>query len=110
MAFNTNKQSAAAANVLSALFLRKGNYATALKLAERTIQYADTLVVLSDGYIRAALVSHAEGEMGEAMKHYMAAKEGMTNNIVANVGLAQMYIHNGEASSSDSSATADTVG
>ncbi|KAF8513907.1 RNA polymerase II-associated protein [Hysterangium stoloniferum] len=95
-AFNTNKQSAAAANVLSALFLRKGNYGTALKLAERTIQYADTLVILSDGYIRAALVSHAEGEMGEAMKHYMAAKDGMPSNILANVGLAQMYIHTDE--------------
>lgn len=101
MAFNTNKQSAAAANVLSALFLRKGNYATALKLAERTVQYADTLVVLSDGYIRAALVSHAEGLMSEAMKHYIAAKEGLPNNIVANVGLAQMYIHNGETDQAD---------
>ncbi|KAF8585877.1 RNA polymerase II-associated protein [Ramaria rubella] len=95
-AFNTNKQSAAAANVLSALFLRKGNHATALKLAERTVQYADTLAVLSDGYIRAALVSHAEGQMTEAMKHYMAAKDGIPSNIVANVGLAQMYIHNDE--------------
>jgi RNA polymerase-associated protein CTR9 len=94
-AFNTNKQSAAAANVLSALFLRKGNYNTALKLAERTIQYADTLVILSDGYIRAALVSHAEGEMGEAMKHYLAAKDGMPSSVIANVGLAQMYIYNG---------------
>lgn len=94
-AFNTNKQCAAAANVLSALFLRKGNFPTALKLAERTIQYADTLVVLSDGHIRAALVSHAEGRMAEAMKHYSAAKEGMPNNILANVGVAQMYIHNG---------------
>ena len=95
-AFNTNKQSAAAANVLSALFLRKGHHATALKLAERTVQYADTWVVLSDGYIRAALVSHAEGHMTEAIKHYTAAKEGSPNNIVANVGLSQMYIHNGK--------------
>ena len=52
--------------------------------------------MLSDGYIRAALVSHAEGQMAEAMRHYMAAKEGIPSNIVANVGLAQMYIHNGE--------------
>lgn len=96
IAFNTNKQCAAAASVLSALFLRKGNFQTALKLAERTIQYADTLVVLSDGHIRAALVSHAEGKMTEAMRHYSAAKEGMPNNILANVGMAQMHIHNDE--------------
>jgi len=95
--FNANKQSAAAANVLSGLFLRKGQHPTALKLAERTIQYSDTLAILSDGYLRAALVSHAEGNMTEAMKHYRAAKEGMPNSVLANVGLAQMYIHNGES-------------
>ncbi|KIJ50411.1 hypothetical protein M422DRAFT_159950 [Sphaerobolus stellatus SS14] len=94
--FKANKQNAAASNVLSGLFLRKGQYATALKLAERTIQYADTLAILSDGYIRAGLVSHAEGNMIEAMRHYMAARDGMPNSILANVGLAQMYIHNDE--------------
>lgn len=94
-AFNSNKQSAAAANVLSALFWRKGNYTTALKLAERTIQFADTLAIVSDGYIRAGLVSHAEGRMQEAMTYYSAAREGMQNSVLANIGLAQIHIHNG---------------
>ncbi|KAF8590124.1 hypothetical protein K439DRAFT_1612133 [Ramaria rubella] len=56
---NINKQSAAAVNVLSVLFLCKGSHATAQahKLAERTVQYADTPAVLLDSYIRADLVS-----------------------------------------------------
>lgn len=68
----------------------------ALKLAERTIQYADTLTVLTDGYIRAGRVFHAEGNIPEATKCYYKAKDGQPTNVLAAVGLAQMQLKNGE--------------
>jgi tetratricopeptide (TPR) repeat protein len=68
----------------------------ALKLAERTIQFADTLAVLTDGYIRAGRVCHAEGSYNDALKHYKQAAEGQTNNVLAAIGFAQMQLRNGE--------------
>ncbi|KAG1725277.1 uncharacterized protein EDB91DRAFT_1169030 [Suillus paluster] len=76
-AFNANQKSAAAANALCELFLRKGSYKRALKLAERTIQFADTLTLLTEGNLRAARVWPA--------KTYLGA-----------IGMAQMQIQNDE--------------
>ncbi|KAI0081989.1 RNA polymerase II-associated protein [Panus rudis PR-1116 ss-1] len=95
-AFNTNQRSAAAANALCELFLRKGQNERALKLAERTIQYADTLTVLTEGHIRAARVLYAEGEYSEAMKHYTTAANGQPANVLAALGLAQIQLRNDE--------------
>jgi RNA polymerase-associated protein CTR9 len=67
----------------------------ALKLAERTIQFADTMAVLTDGYIRAGRVCHAEGSFGDALKHYKQAAEGQSNNVLAAIGFAQMQLRNG---------------
>jgi hypothetical protein len=67
----------------------------ALKLAERTIQFADTMAVLTDGYIRAARVCHAEGSYGDALKHYKQAAEGHSKNVLAAIGFAQMQLRNG---------------
>lgn len=67
----------------------------ALKLAERTVQYADTLTVLTEGYIRAARVYHAESNIPDATKYYSKAKEGQPTNVLASVGLAQMQLKNG---------------
>ena len=113
-AFKANQRSAAAANALCELFIRKGNhprvrepcsalspakhqssFVQALKLAERTIQFADTLTILTDGYIRAGRVSHAEGSLVQASKYYLAATEGQPKHILGAIGLAQMQIHNG---------------
>ncbi|KAK7006015.1 Tetratricopeptide repeat protein 1 [Favolaschia claudopus] len=95
-AFKANQKNAAAANALCELFLRKGNYDRALKLAERTIQFADTLTVLTEGYIRAARVSHAEGSIPQATKYYSSATEGQPKHIVGAIGLAQMQMQNDE--------------
>lgn len=70
-------------------------YLQALKLAERTIQYADTLTVLTEGYIRAARVYHAEDKIVEATKYYNKAKEGQPTNVLAAIGLTQMHLKNG---------------
>ncbi|EIW83541.1 RNA polymerase II-associated protein [Coniophora puteana RWD-64-598 SS2] len=95
-AFKTNNKSAAAANVLCELFVRKGNYKTALKLAERTIQFADTLPVVTEGYIRTARVLHAQGHVPEATRLFMTAAEGQPHHILGAIGLAQTQTQSGE--------------
>ncbi|KAG1889868.1 hypothetical protein F4604DRAFT_1707232 [Suillus subluteus] len=86
-AFNANQKSAAAANALCELFLRKNSYKRALKLAERTIQFADTLTLLTEGNLRAARVLHAEGSLKEATKYYTTglqmANQNTKNEIAA---------------------------
>ncbi|KAJ7467095.1 RNA polymerase II-associated protein [Mycena latifolia] len=95
-AFKANQKSAAAANALCELFLRKGTHDRALKLAERTIQFADTLTVLTEGYIRAGRVSHAEGSLPQATKYYSSATEGQPKHVIGAIGLAQMQMQNDE--------------
>ncbi|KAH9053217.1 RNA polymerase II-associated protein [Lactarius vividus] len=95
-AFNSNQRNASAANALCDIFLRKGQHKRALKLAERTIQFADTLAVLTDGYIRAGRVCHAQGSYSDALKHYKQAAEGQTKNVLAAIGFAQMQLRNDE--------------
>ncbi|KAG1753343.1 hypothetical protein EDB19DRAFT_1892715 [Suillus lakei] len=65
-AFNANQKNAAVANVLRELFLRKDSYKRALKLAERTIPFADTLTLPTEGNIKAARILHADSAIGTA--------------------------------------------
>ncbi|KAJ7049931.1 RNA polymerase II-associated protein [Mycena amicta] len=95
-AFKANQKSAAAANALCELFLTKGDNTRALKLAERTIQFADTLTLLTEGYIRAGRVSHAEGSTQQATKYYSSATEGQPKHVLGAIGLAQMQMQNDE--------------
>ncbi|KAK0469470.1 RNA polymerase II-associated protein [Desarmillaria tabescens] len=92
----SSRNSAAAANALCEFFLQKGDVTRSLKLAERTIQFADTLTVLTEGYIRAGRVAHAQGSLTQAHKHYSVALEGQPKNILASIGLAQIQISNDE--------------
>ncbi|KAG6831581.1 hypothetical protein H0H87_004800 [Tephrocybe sp. NHM501043] len=96
MAFKANQKSAAAANALCEVFLRKGELNRALKLAERTIQFADTLTILTEGYLRAGRVSHAEGSLTYATKYYTAAVDGQPKHVIGAIGLAQMQMQNDE--------------
>jgi len=66
-----------------------------LKLAERTIQFADTLTILTEGYLRAGRVSHASGNIAQATNFYNAAVEGQPKHIVGAIGMAQMQMLNG---------------
>lgn len=92
----STRNNAAAANALCEFFLQKGDVTRSLKLAERTIQFADTLTVLTEGYIRAGRVAHAQGSLTQAHKHYSVALEGQPKNILASIGLAQIQISNDE--------------
>ncbi|KAI0032889.1 hypothetical protein K488DRAFT_70271 [Vararia minispora EC-137] len=95
-AFKANKANAAAANALCDLFLRKGQTKPALKLAERTVQFADTLTLLTDGYVRAGRVCHADGLPVAAAAHYAHAAEGQPRGVLAAIGVAGMQLLNGE--------------
>ncbi|KAI0368298.1 RNA polymerase II-associated protein [Pilatotrama ljubarskyi] len=95
-AFNANQKNSAAANALCELFLQKGQTKRALKLAERTIQFADVKGILCDGYIRAARVCHKEGSRRDAMSHFQKAKEARKDNVLATIGLAQLQMKNDE--------------
>ncbi|KAH8107706.1 hypothetical protein BXZ70DRAFT_1013744 [Cristinia sonorae] len=92
IAFKANQKNSAAANALCELLLRKGQFDKALKLAERTIQYADTLTVLTEGYIRAARVLSSTDLHTDAQRYYTIAKEGQPANVLASVGLAQSQL------------------
>ncbi|KAI8993957.1 RNA polymerase II-associated protein [Trametes punicea] len=95
-AFNANQKNSAAANALCELFLQKGQTKRALKLAERTIQFADVKGILCDGYIRAGRVCHKEGSSRDAMAHFQKAKEARKDNVLATIGLAQLQLKNDE--------------
>ncbi|KAH9948627.1 RNA polymerase II-associated protein [Amylocystis lapponica] len=96
-AFNANQRNSAAANALCELLLQKGQHRKALKLAERTIQFADVKTILTDGYTRAGRVLHAQGAVAEATKYYTKAKDTQSvPNVLATVGLAQMQLKNDE--------------
>ncbi|KDQ14109.1 hypothetical protein BOTBODRAFT_32898 [Botryobasidium botryosum FD-172 SS1] len=90
--FKADKTCASAANALSELFLRRGEFPKALKLAEHTIQFADTLAVVSDGHLRMARVSHAQNMIEDAAKHYEIAAENSPHSTLAQVGLAQLQV------------------
>ncbi|KAG2337841.1 hypothetical protein BDR05DRAFT_1004716 [Suillus weaverae] len=87
--FNANQKSAAAANALCELFLRKGSYKRALKLAERTIQGKPQ---------GCSCAVHAEGSLSEATKYYTTATDVQPKHVLGAIGMAQMQIQNDSCS------------
>ncbi|KAG8995767.1 hypothetical protein FRB94_011657 [Tulasnella sp. JGI-2019a] len=83
---------AAAASALAEVLDRQGLHERSLKLAERAIQYADTLPVVSDAQVRAARSCHALGLHEQAMRHYTSAAEGAPTKALAWIGKAQMHL------------------
>jgi RNA polymerase-associated protein CTR9 len=72
------------------------NFEQAMKLAERTIQFADTLTILTDGYIKAGRVSHADGSVLDATRHFTEATKAPVVNAIAVIGLAQIQLKTGK--------------
>ena len=70
-------------------------------MAERTIQFADTLTLLCDGYVRAGQIARVnvdgegKGSPAEAMKHFNAALKNHPKHTLAALGVAQAQIQNG---------------
>ncbi|KAF7322161.1 RNA polymerase II-associated protein [Mycena kentingensis (nom. inval.)] len=95
-AFKINKNNAAAANALCELFLMKGETTRAMKLAEHAIQFADTLTLLTEAYIRAGRVAHLEGALTQATRYYTSATEGQPKHVMGSIGLAQVQMQNDE--------------
>ncbi|KAK1229557.1 protein required for normal CLN1 and CLN2 G1 cyclin expression [Marasmius sp. AFHP31] len=95
-AFKLNQKNASAANALCELFIQKGNLKRATKLAERTVQFADTLTVLTEGHLRSARIAHSEGDLVSANAQYKAASEKQSKHPIAAIGVAQMQMNNDE--------------
>ncbi|KAG2341125.1 hypothetical protein BDR05DRAFT_949974 [Suillus weaverae] len=66
-----------------------------LKLAERTIQFADTLTLLTEENLTAARVLYVEGSLKEATKYYTTITDGKRKYVLGAIGIAQMQIQNG---------------
>ena len=52
--------------------------------------------LLADGHVRAARVAHAEGNFDDARTHYIAAMDNAPRNLLANLGVAQVQVQNGD--------------
>ncbi|KAI6096502.1 hypothetical protein F5141DRAFT_1067662 [Pisolithus sp. B1] len=93
-AFKANQKSVVAANALCELFLWKSNLKWALKLAEQTLQFADTLMLLEEGNLCATRVLHAAGSLMDATKYYTSATKGQPKHVLGAIGMAQTQMHN----------------
>lgn len=84
-----------------------------LKLAERAIQFSDTLAVLADGHIRAARACQDLGLTKIALRHYTWATESAPTKVLAWIGKAQMHLfhgmHSHPASKDELSLTLSTI-
>jgi RNA polymerase-associated protein CTR9 len=72
------------------------SFLKALKLAERTVQYADTLALLTEGNFRVARVHHHDGNTQLATRHYQLAVETQQRHTLSALGVAQMHIQSAE--------------
>ena len=66
-----------------------------LKLIERTIQFAETLTLLSAGHIHAGYLLQIEGTLTDALRHYNTALKSNSKNLLAAMGLAQVQVKQG---------------
>jgi RNA polymerase-associated protein CTR9 len=56
------------------------------------VPFADMMAILTDGYICAGHVCHAEGSYSDTLKHYKQATQGQSKNLLAAIGIAQMQL------------------
>ena len=68
-----------------------------LKLAVRTIRFAETLALLSAGHIHASYLSQVEGTLMDALRHYNTALKNNPKNLLAALGLAQIQVKQGKS-------------
>ena len=94
-AFKFNNRNAAAANALFDVLLQRGDRNIPVKLAERTIQFAETIALFSSGHVHAGRLAQMQGSLNEAHRHFNAALKSNPKNSLAAIGLAQVQLQNG---------------
>jgi RNA polymerase-associated protein CTR9 len=60
------------------------------------MQFADTVMLLTEGHLRIARVFHSDGSAAPATKHYQEALAGQPKHVLASLGLAQMQLSSSE--------------
>ncbi|TIB72226.1 Sec63-domain-containing protein [Wallemia mellicola] len=91
-AYKLNEYNSNAANVLAYYFLGKRKMPTAIRYAERAIQYADAIPVLVDAHNNLGRVHHYNKNTEDALRCYKVALERSPNNIIAQLGRGQLLL------------------
>lgn len=92
-AWASDKTCAATAASLSGYFLVSSTkWDTVIKLAELAVQHGDARAVISEGQLSIARALHAQNKPDEATRHYLLAAEANPDQVVATLGVGQMYI------------------
>ncbi|CAH7670136.1 pol II transcription elongation factor [Phakopsora pachyrhizi] len=90
--FKMNHNTASAASILASYFLTTSNWATATKMAERAVQYADNGPSLIEARLVLARAFHAQGKLSEALKEYQAAASLDRSSLNPVLGAAQILV------------------
>lgn len=92
-AWTFDKTCAATAAALAWYFLTSANkWDTVIKLAELAVQHGDARAVISEGQLAIARALHAQDRADETTRHYLLAMEANPDQIMAALGVGQMYI------------------
>lgn len=94
--FKTNRNIAISAAILASHFLTANNWATATKMAERAVQYADATPILVEARLVLARAFHAQGKLVEAQKEYQAAIALDRSILNPVLGVAQIMVAQNE--------------
>ncbi|KAH8823308.1 hypothetical protein DL96DRAFT_1502475 [Flagelloscypha sp. PMI_526] len=100
---------AATSNLLCSSVIKSGQWRKGVKLAERTIQCADNLPLLTEGWVKAGRVCYnwakslersdpikASQIMARAVKNFQQAVDGNKRSVIAHIGLAASQLSSGE--------------
>ncbi|OAV97922.1 hypothetical protein PTTG_03149 [Puccinia triticina 1-1 BBBD Race 1] len=96
--FKMDRNNAAAASVLASHLLTANNWATATKMAERAVQYANTSSTALEARLVLARAFHAQGKLNEALREYRAAAPPERSVLTAILGVAQICVARNEVS------------
>jgi len=94
--FKMDRNNAAAAAVLANHLLTANNWATATKMAERAVQYANTSSTLVEARLVLARAFHAQGKLNEATREYKAAAPPDRFSLTPILGVAQILVARNE--------------
>ena len=87
-----DKTCAATAAALAWYFLTGASkWDTVVKLAELAVQHGDARAVISEGQLAIARALHAQNKADEATRHYLLAMEANPDQVIAALGVGQMY-------------------